>query len=192
VANYFLPSSVFNFLIFFLIWWAGVEMAREFLATGDVTLRRQRTMLALLAIPAIWYAVLVWQCKAAGNEILVIKFPFMGFRYFAMSMVFISILFLWKLWQFAGFRHTIGLFEWVGSISYALYLFHYPLIKHLRLFAGDSGLILYTDLGLRILLAFLLAWLAEGLLQKRINSTTSQWLVSPPNIHPPSSLPPVR
>jgi peptidoglycan/LPS O-acetylase OafA/YrhL len=91
-------------------------------------------------------------------------------------MVFIAILFVWKQWRFAGFRYTIGLFEWVGSISYALYLFHYPLIKYLRLFAGDSGFILYADLGLRILMAFVLAWLAEGLLQKWINSATNPWL----------------
>lgn len=177
VAGKIIPNSVFNFLVFFLIWWAGVEMAREFLATGNVTFIRQGKMLALLLVPVLWYGVQVWQRKAAGIPISYLHFPFMGFRYFAMAILFILLMFGWKLLNFAGFRQTIGQFEWAGSISYALYLFHYPLICDLRLFPGSAPAIFYTDLCLRIAIAFALAWLAERRLQKWINSATERWAV---------------
>jgi len=178
-GNLFIPNSVFNFLVLFPIWWAGVELAREFLAKGDVTFRRQRGMLLLLAGPAGWYGWQVLQRANAGYHLSVIQFPFMGFRYFFMAGAFILLAFAWKHWKFAGYRQTIGQFEWIGSISYAVYLFHYPLICDLRLFAGTTNLIFYADLFLRIVIAFVLAWLAERHLQKWINCRTARWVASP-------------
>jgi hypothetical protein len=55
-------------------------------------------------------------------------------------------------------------------------LFHYPVICDLRLLPGNT--FFYLDLGLRILLAFVLAWLAEAKLQKWINARTDCWLKS--------------
>jgi peptidoglycan/LPS O-acetylase OafA/YrhL len=65
----------------------------------------------------------------------------------------------------------------VGAISYALYLFHFPLICDLRLLSGETSPIFYIDLFLRIVIAFALAWLTERHLQKWINSATNPWLV---------------
>ena len=178
VANQFAPCTVFNILIFFVIWWTGVEFAREFLDTGNVTLKRQGIMLALLAVPAAWYGLLVVEAVGAGRKILFIKFPFVDFRYFLMSGVFIALVFVWKQWRFQGYRQTFGRFERLGSISFALYLVHYPILCDLRLLPGNAPGVFYTDLILRLLLAFGLAWLLERPLQKWINNTTNQWLVS--------------
>lgn len=178
LANHFLPNTVFYFLVFFLIWWAGVELARELSTTGGVTLRRQSAMLGLLAVPALWYGFQLWQWRSTGHKISFMEFPFLGFRYFLMALFFIGLLFVWKQCRFAGYRLVFGRFEWLGSISYALYLFHYPLICDLRLFGSGTGAIFYFDLLARVLLAFALAWLAEGWLQKRINAATNPWLTT--------------
>lgn len=174
LLSFFLPNPAGWFLVFFLIWWAGVELAREFLEAGDVTLSRQKTMLGLLAVPMLWYGFLTWQWWQLGKPVHFIDYPFVELRYFAMTLFFLLLVFIWKRWRFAGFAPTLGRFGWMGSISYALYLFHYPLICDLRLFPSDT--VFYLDLGLRILLAFALAWLAEAKLQKWINSRTDRWL----------------
>jgi len=176
-GNAFIPNTVFNFLVFFPIWWAGVEMAREFTATGNLTIKRQGAMLLLLMAPALYCGVGVWRSQAAEIHISYLTFPFMGFRYFGMAVTFILIMFAWKRFGFAGFKLTIGQFQGVGAISYALYLFHFPLICDLRLLSGETSPIFYIDLFLRIVIAFALAWLTERHLQKWINSATNPWLV---------------
>ena len=176
LVNQFLPNSLCWFLVFFIIWWAGVELAREFLATGDVTLARQSNMLLVLAPPLFWYGWLTLRWKLTGQQISFMAHPFVEFRYFFMTLVFLLLIFAWKHWGFFGFDQTLGKFGWMGSISYALYLFHYPLICDLRLF--QSAAVFYFDLALRILLAFFLAWLVEGKLQKWINARTDPWLAA--------------
>lgn len=176
LVNFFRPNPAGWFLVFFPIWWAGVELAKEFLATGQITLSRQKTMLALLAGPMLWFGLLAWQWQSAGRPMHFIDYPLVDFRYFFMCIVFLLLTLLWKNRGFAGFNQTLGRFGWLGSISYALYLFHYPIICDLRLLPGESSF--YLDLGLRILLALALAWLAEAKLQKWINARTDRWLKS--------------
>ena len=174
--NFFRPNPAGWFLVFFPIWWAGVELAKEFVATGQITLSRQKAMLALLAAPLLWFGWLAWQWRQAGRPLYLIDYPLVDFRYFFMTLVFLLLALLWKKWGFAGFNQTLGRFGRLGGISYALYLFHYPIICDLRLFRSDT--FFYPDLGLRILLALALAWLAEAKLQKWINARTDRWLKS--------------
>jgi len=174
LVNFFLPNGICWFLVFFLIWWAGVELAREFSATGNVTISGQKTMLAFLGIPMLWYGLTTWSWRLHGQPLTFITFPFVEFRYFLMAPFFIMLMFAWKRTGFAGLNCTLGWFRKVGLISYALYLFHYPIICDLRLLATDK--LFYLDLILRVLLAFLLAWLAEGLLQPWIKRATNPWL----------------
>ena len=176
LANYFRPNPVAWFLVFFLIWWTGVELAKEFLATGSITLARQKPMLLLLALPMLGFGLLAWQWRHAGRPLHFITYPLVDLRYFSMAIVFVLLALLWKNRGFAGFDRTLGRFGWLGGISYALYLFHYPVICDLRLFGSDT--VFYLDLGLRILLAFALAWLAEAKLLKWINTRTDRWLKS--------------
>ena len=179
IINQFLPNSICWFLVFFIIWWAGVELAREYLVAGDVTLAQQKTMLLLLIPPLVWYGWLTLKWKMAGHQIVFMAFPFVEFRYFVMTLVFLLLIFAWKHWHFIGFSQSLGRFGHLGSISYALYLFHYPIICDLRLV--QSSVIFDLDLALRLLLAFILAWLVEGKLQKWINSLTDPWLATRKN-----------
>jgi peptidoglycan/LPS O-acetylase OafA/YrhL len=178
LLNFLHPSPLGWFLVFFLIWWAGVELAREFLATGAVTFAGQKRMLGLLAVPAIIYGLVSWHCWHTERWIGFIYYPYLEFRYFFMALVFLGLLLLWQRRQFAGFDRTLGRFVWAGGISYALYLFHYPLLCDLRLLPAGGRVLFYTDLLLRILLAFGLAWLAEVKLQKWINRWTDRWLAA--------------
>ena len=49
-----LPNQICAFLMYFILWWTGVEMAREFTTAGKVTFAGQRnTMLALGSFAAV-------------------------------------------------------------------------------------------------------------------------------------------
>ena len=133
-------------------------------------------MLLLLIPPLVWYGWLTLKWKMAGHQIVFMAFPFVEFRYFVMTLVFLLLIFAWKHWRFIGFSQALGRFGHLGSISYALYLSHYPIICELRLF--QSSVIFYLDLALRLLLAFILAWLVECKLQKWVNSLTDPCLAS--------------
>ena len=174
LVNLFYPNSFCWFLVFFIIWWAGVEMAREFAATGDVTWQRQKSMVLLLGLPLVWYGIISWHWWQQGQPLHFITFPLVEFRFFLLTMVFIGLFFIWKKPAFIGFNQTVGRFYRVGAISYALYLVHYPVICGLRLFGGEKYF--YPDLALRIVVVFVLAWLAEGIFQKWINRITAPLL----------------
>jgi peptidoglycan/LPS O-acetylase OafA/YrhL len=183
VVNLFHPNSPCWFLAFFLIWWAGVELAHEFRETGDISLARQKSMLALFALPIAWYAMITIRWLPHAKHFQTSDYPLIDLRFFSMSAVLLLFLFTWRKFRFAGFDVTLGRFKWVGGISYALYVFHYPIICDLRLFSGQKHF--YIDLVLRIGLVFILSWLAEGLLQKWINKVTNPLLKR----NRPSSMP---
>jgi len=174
LVNQFHPNVACWFLIFFIIWWTGAELAHEFRRTGDVTLAGQKSMLLLIGVPLAWFAVISWNWHRDGRGLPFNAYPFFDFRYFLMTPLFIGLLIAWRQIRFAGFNQTLGHFERLGAISFGLYVFHYPILCDLRLLGSER--LYYVDLVLRIGLAFLLAWLAEGVLQKRINHWTNPWL----------------
>jgi peptidoglycan/LPS O-acetylase OafA/YrhL len=183
LINQFHANSACLYLIFFIIWWTGVELAHEFRKTGDVSLPEQKTMVALVGVPLLWYAIATWQWFRHGGQMSFITYPFWDFRFFLVTPVLLGLIFAWRHIRFAGFDQTIGLFKRVGPISFALYVFHYPIVCDLRLLAGEK--FFYPDLALRICLAFFLAWLAEGLMQKWINRITNPLLnQSRPKVEP--------
>jgi len=174
ILNQLHPNSAYLYLIFFIIWWTGVELAHEFRKTGDISFSQQKVTAALVGVPLFWYTVAMWQWHQQGHSLDLNNYPLWNFRYFLMTPVLLGAIFVWRQIRFAGFDRTFGYFRRLGAISFALYVFHYPIICDLRLLPGKT--FLYPDLVLRVCLTFFLAWLAEGLLQKWINKVTNPLL----------------
>jgi peptidoglycan/LPS O-acetylase OafA/YrhL len=174
VINQFYPNCMGWYFAYFIIWWAGVELAHEFRQTGDISFSGQKTMLALVAVPILWYSFVTWRWLPHAKELQFSASPLFDLRCFLMTPAFILMVLAWRQFRFAGFDFALGNFRRLAGISFALYVFHYPIIVHLRLLQGPK--LLYPDLILRIGLAFFLAWLAEGVLQKWINRITDPLL----------------
>lgn len=175
LINQFHPNGICWFLVFFIIWWVGVEMAHEFRETRDVSLPRQKIMLVLICVPTVWYTAITWQSFRQGSHLAFNSYPLVELRYFLFTAVLFGLIWGWRQIQYAGFDGTIGRFYRLGSISYALYVFHYTIVCDLQLFSG-TGWMFYFDLLLRVILVFFLAGLAEGVLQKWINKITNPLL----------------
>ena len=167
----FFPNPPCHYLALLPVWWFGVEMAKEFLASGRITLYGQRTYLSLLLVPLIFYLAVTLNWHFSGKPLALIAYPLVDLRYFVSTLGLFFMALFWRRLDFSGHRIFSRPLIFIGTFSYALYVFHYPLIFRLRLF-GDNHLF-YLDLFLRLLLAFALSFFVERYFQPWINRLTS-------------------
>ncbi|MCA9619578.1 MAG: acyltransferase [Myxococcales bacterium] len=165
------PNPVSHVASYFVLWWLGVEMAREYIGHRDVTLRRQApALLAAASITAIWVMVAV-QSGVSGAGWY--EHPGLTTRHFLTTMGMVAIGWGWKAARFVAFDRLLKWFGVFAPLSYALYVLHLPmLLIAVRLGASGYGT---ADLVWMGPLIFLLCWVVEQPLQRRIN----RWLPSP-------------
>lgn len=166
-ASYWLVGNQISlFLMYYPIWWTGVEMARELIETGDVTLRRQWFGLANLALMSGLWAVPVWLAWSSGAPLVMWKHPVIEFRHFVTALVIIAAGLAWHRMKWVGFYPLLGGFERVAPISYGLYIVHYPIVHLASQYQGWGSpwlpfvIVLPSVLGL--------AWLVEGWIQPHV------------------------
>jgi hypothetical protein len=153
-----------DFLSLLPIWWFGVELAKDYAQTGSISLFKRHRELLLLGVPLCYYSILSSIALARNMSFEALKYPFVELR------SFFSVLLLYVI-SFIVFKNKIIIrggwlksLSFIGGISYALYVFHYPLICNLTLFR--NGEYFWGDLVLRVFLVFALSYFAEEILQK--------------------------
>jgi peptidoglycan/LPS O-acetylase OafA/YrhL len=167
----FFPNPPCHYLALLPVWWFGVEMAKEYLTSGRITLCGQRAYLFLLLVPLVSYLTATLEWHFSGKPLAFIAYPLVDLRYFVSTFGLFFMALIWRQFNFVGYGILSRPLIFIGTISYALYVFHYPLILRLRLF-GDNHLF-YVDLFLRLLLAFALSFVVERYFQPWINQLTS-------------------
>ena len=98
-------------------------------------------------------------------------------------------MFAWKKAGYVGFQLLFGVFRHLAPISFGIYLLHYPWICMWG--AVPAGGAVYFDLGLRVCIVFVLAWVLEVPFQRWIYRITDGWLersscrakISPTGLH---------
>lgn len=136
---------------YFLIWWAGAMAARAYLS-GGYSLSALRIPLAgLLAIVAI--AALNVMAQGMNGIGL---YPFLMVRHFLVALVLLGLVALPWVQAISGpIMPMASLASFGSSISYGLYLLHYPILIQSGLSQSMAGF----ALGLVILIG--LAWLLD-------------------------------
>lgn len=139
---------------YFLIWWAGAMSAEAYLR-GHRDIRGMATtffwLLALCALAAL--GVLLASYNGLG------VFPFLHLRHFVIAAIILLMLF-GPIGRFAS-RLTLPsarVFTFVASISYGLYVLHYPILIQWEFAAGLFGFLA------AMVLLVLLSYLAEHVL----------------------------
>ncbi|MEY4548880.1 MAG: hypothetical protein RL685_5075 [Pseudomonadota bacterium] len=143
------PNPLAHVASYLVIWWSGVEVARQFLREGKVTLRQQAFSVgSILLLTALWGIMTVRE--AALSPLAWQEHPGLAFRHFATTFGLIAVGWLWYWLGLRGFDRLLGPFHRIAGFSYALYVMHLPLLWMARELGGTG------------LLAFL--WVAPAVL----------------------------
>lgn len=158
------PNQASRFLLYFSIWWTGVELARAHLAHRPLNVRTLAVPFATLAAVAALLAFQVWQVRAAGLPLQAGAHPVLELRHFAAALGITGAALLWRHWHWVGFRPLLGGFARVAPWAYALYLLHEPLALHAGLMRFAAHPV--PRFMLEALLVCGTAWLAETYFQR--------------------------
>ena len=163
-------NQVSLFLMYFILWWSGAELARAYLARVPLTIILQRRSILYLTLFTILAAAPVWFARARHQALSFGIHPVLEFRHFLACLLFLVIGLLWARIRWVGFHFIFGAFARVAPISYALYVFHFPLAVN----SSYLEAIKFVPLQLTgyVGITFLLAYLAEVPFQNWINRKT--------------------
>jgi len=166
------PNAIALYLSYFITWWSGVELAREFDRRGHMTFKQQWPVILWLIVLAGWWTGVTlyrhWHLKQAllfGVE------PVLQLRHVCAAIALMVLGIAWAKARFVGFRPLLGWGVWMAPISYGLYVLHYPLLIYLENF-GHSALV---NFALTSAIVIPLAYLLEVVLQKQINLATDRF-----------------
>lgn len=163
------PSPVGYFLVNFSIWWSASEIARHVMAGANLTIRLVLPWVAFLFVVGLsWLWYLFEMPRSEWSPGL---YPILDMRRYFAGALFLTVGLVWyKLWAVGGerlFYGIFGIFKIFAPISYAIYIFHFPILN----FFVNSELAAYPVLCvLSILVAVLVvAFVADNWVQKWVN-----------------------
>ena len=172
----FYPNGMSIYFAYWIIWWAGVEMAKEYIESGEVTLRRQWTTWAMIAGVALLWLVVAFVGKYWMPESItpppgtdpraLTNYPYLQVRHFLSVFVVLGIGYVWYKTGLFAYKQIILPFVPLAHFSYALYVVHLPYI-HTSQAASTGNIVL--DMLIYIPLTLLTAWFWERKLQPIFN-----------------------
>ena len=120
------PNQLSLFLMYFILWWAGAELARTTIAGKIPSFRTQASTLVILAgMVALMAGPVAW----AFRQHIPLRpglHPVLELRHFASCLCLLCGGLIWSKWRWRGFNHVFGWFLPVAPVSYALYVLHFP------------------------------------------------------------------
>jgi peptidoglycan/LPS O-acetylase OafA/YrhL len=170
------PNQISLFLLYFILWWTGLEFARTYCRGITPTFFTQRHSLAVLGgFCLLVPAAMIFLMPAPAHWIYG-NHPLQEIRNFEVCFFFSVVALLWSRAGWRFFRPLLSWFALAAPVSYALYAFHYPLCVVSRgLGWGLSSPLPQAGL---VLLTITLAYLVEVRLQKAIVRWTNRLILS--------------
>lgn len=127
VTFFLVPNQLSAVLLYFLIWWTGVELARSYVNFNYIHFKNISFMIAGLMLLLVLLAVPVIKLRGTLNSFG--AYPFIQLRHFSSTLILIGIGFFWAKYKFIGFNHIFGIFKKIAPFSYGIYIFHYPIFN---------------------------------------------------------------
>jgi peptidoglycan/LPS O-acetylase OafA/YrhL len=155
------PNQAALFLSYFPIWWAGARLAHLQLSGGPV---RWRGLAPLLVVVVLWGAV-AGLAHLRGQALSFGHYPILPFRHALVALAMVATAL--ALGRVRPQWPTEGLwpFTRLAGISYAVYVFHYPILASTWFEVLPTVARLAAQIGLVVMLAVL----AEYWVQPWIN-----------------------
>ncbi len=161
------PNQISIMAAYFMLWWSGVELAREYLDHGKITWRGQAFSIGMLAVNVgLWVAAAIWEYHSTGKFAREL-YPFVQVQHQFTVLVMVVGGIAWYKLRFVAFDWTIGIFKYLSPISFVLYIIHLPLILYAAHIQVTGSV--WLDMLWLFPLIFGLSWLIEVPLQNWIN-----------------------
>jgi len=156
--SYLIYPNHFSLVVSYLIiWWVGVECASIFRQYGNFKFSDILPLLiCLFFITMLSFIPVISQYYQGTLEFNPIKFPIITARHFGFSGFVILIGWLWWNCKLYGFNFLIGYFDKFASLSYALYLVHFPIIWLVIPLLTNLWLIIIVKIFLMLVIAYIL------------------------------------
>ncbi len=122
------PNQISLFLLYFIIWWAGLEISRTYCRGTTPTFYTQRSSALILAGFVTIIPVVVLYLMPRPEHLSFGLHPILEIRHFAAALVLLSIGLTWSHFRWRRFYAVFGAFSAFAPISYAVYVFHFPLV----------------------------------------------------------------
>lgn len=157
-----LPNQISLFCSYFLIWWMGVELAKQYKNKDNI--ENLKLSFYLLLILMILNIINSFIYKINGGTLSFGIYPILQLRHVMATVVFITIYFIWNHYKWIGFNSLFKYFYSIAPLTYAIYILHYPLsVSNDYLNFIDNK---YIQILIYILIVFSFSYFAEFILQK--------------------------
>lgn len=162
-----IPNQFSIIAAYFMMWWSGVELAREYLDTGKITFKRQAFSIVVLMLSVGLWAVVSYLDYRVTHKFMRSDYPYIQLQHQITVLLILIAGIAWYKLRFLGFDWTIGIFKYLSPVSYAMYILHLPLI----VYAGTIALTgsAWLDMLWLFPLIYGISWLIEVPLQRKIN-----------------------
>jgi peptidoglycan/LPS O-acetylase OafA/YrhL len=162
------PNQASLFAGYFVIWWVGVEAAREYREHSTVTIARQKSAFGGLFLCAVLWTLPVVGAFYGGAHPTFGADPVLQARHFIAASMIVGVGLVWRGVRMRGFRYTFGPFRVLAPISYSLYLLHVPVLAGLERMG-------FADPKLRAVVAALVLVPVCYLLEVRLQRIINRW-----------------
>ena len=156
------PNLVSLVCSYFVLWWSGVELAIKVHHKKISWKSLFPTLSAMAIMTAITTGPVI-----TSDSIRPGLYPFLPLRHFATVLIFLILAKLWYDQRPKIIETVLRPFETVAPMSYALYLFHYPILVIWQLDFLDQNL--WIIIPIKLTLLILLSYWVEVKLQPKVN-----------------------
>jgi peptidoglycan/LPS O-acetylase OafA/YrhL len=158
------PNHFLLILSYFVMWWAGVSSAEVYLKHKNFTFSNMFPVLVSMGIMTCLSAFPILQSYMEGNRrFSQIMYPVLIFRHFGFALVVLTLGIVWHTFKLKYYDFFLQPFERFSSISYAIYILHFPFV-----WLKIPSVHPYVAIAMKLVVIFLLSYLLETKMQPEI------------------------
>lgn len=167
ITYLYYPNFINRILMYFIIWWMGVDLARLYSKNTQISFKTIKIPLIFLLLNIL---ILIFNVKLNYRDGATVGIsPVLELRHFIFAFVSVSSAIIWKQFKWISFNYTIGLFEPLAKISFVLYISHWFLIVK----TDYLNSIVNNDLGkylIGILICLLFSYMLEIIIYPKLRN----------------------